>query len=268
MRFSSASLPVHDVSISHAYFPAYFTTIALSTIILYSPEDVLEAFYSQVLSVYSLIVAAMITVIERNITRLHTVIATSLAGSPLSVYLLLYVLRSLMGRVTRLHGVFGPGKWINRILVLVMLPLWLTLTIIATLPPQKWHFQQSACDDLVSGNHIVKLFNLAVFVLVFYEKPAIGVFIVVPLVLAWGICIFLQRREIWKKHTIFPYRRIWCVSKQSSSIRCLLTPFRRKVVDNYPFIQFVSVVIFPHGIKSFSGVLALADDLSRQSSGF
>jgi hypothetical protein len=117
--------------------------------VLYSPEDVTESFYAQLLNVYSLIVAAMIAIGEKNLTKMHAVIALTLAASPLSLYLIFYVVRSLLGKANRLEAVFGKGKYMNRTPVLIMLPLWATVLSFTTLPTSVWQFQQAACDTCV-----------------------------------------------------------------------------------------------------------------------
>lgn len=128
------------------YRSAYFTSLVSAILVLYSPEDVISSFFAQLLNVYSLIVAAIIAIAGHNLTKLHSVVALTLAASPLSLYLILYVFRSLLGKQTRLQAVFGPGMHLNRALVLIMLPLWAGVLAFTILPTSAWQFQQAACD--------------------------------------------------------------------------------------------------------------------------
>lgn len=105
---------------------------------------------------YSLVVAAVIAIAEHNLTRLHSALALSLAGSPLSLYLLIYVIRSVMHMKNRLDGAFGRGKWLNRLLVIAMVPMWIAVLVFTAFPSQAYHFQQSACDSIVANDDVVR----------------------------------------------------------------------------------------------------------------
>ncbi|KAF7314582.1 hypothetical protein MKEN_00931600 [Mycena kentingensis (nom. inval.)] len=223
--------PNPDVASPAVRGSTYFTTIMSAVLVLYSPEEVASTFLSQLLNVYSLIIAALIAVINRNLTKPHTAVALGLACSPLSAYLIIYVLRALFGYNSRLNVVFGPGMWLPRLSVLLLLPVWLTLLVLAAKPNGAWRFQQSACDEIWAGHHILQSFFEPVF-LVAKDKtilPLSGGILGLWLV-AWLVAIYLRRKEIWKpgKGKFRPHR-IW-----------------RKVVDNYPFIQFCTVVFLPH----------------------
>lgn len=221
--------PNPDVASPAVRFSTYFSSLVSAILVLYSPEEVSSAFFAQLLNVYSLIVAAMVSIAARTLTKMHSAIALTLAASPLSLYLIFYVCRSLMGRSTRLEAVFGPGKYLNRTLVLLMPPLWITLLTFTALPPTVWQFQQAACDYSVGRNHIALIFFLP-FIVLFVSLPGAGAFIVLSLLVSWGIAVFRLRKIIWKKkNRILPLGRLW-----------------RKVVERYPFIQFYSVVIVPH----------------------
>lgn len=208
----------------------------------------MEAFYSQILNVYSFIIAAIIAIGKHNLSRLHSAVALSLVGSPLSAYLLIYVIRSLFGRMTRLQRAFqvGRGKYLNRALVLMMLPLWLAVLIFTALPESARIFQQAACDSVVASNRILRSFFLPSIVM-FEGSPGIGSSILAPLAFAWGVCIFLQRGKIWGKSKIFPVTRMWYVcSPHLSGCLTAACVIRREVVEAYPFVQFCTVILVPH----------------------
>lgn len=173
------------------------------------------AFYAQLLSVYSLIISAIIAINRNQLTRLHAIFALTAAGSPLSLYLVLYALRSTFGKVNRLEIVFGKGKILNRVLVLLMFPLWVSVLVFISLPAHKWSFQQTACDALFK-NHLVRKFFYGPFNLFLDRPPFELVLLLLPevlLVVTWPVAIYLQRAEIWKKgNRRFPWRRMWYVS--------------------------------------------------------
>ncbi|KAJ7471794.1 hypothetical protein FB451DRAFT_307946 [Mycena latifolia] len=220
---------------------SYFTSLVSAILVLYSPEDVESSFFAQLLNVYSIIVAAIIAIAKHNLDKMHSVIALSLAASPLSLYLLMYVVRSMAGNQNRLQGVFGKGKILNRIVVILMLPLWAGVLSFTALPTSVWHFQQAACDRAVADNSIVKLFFIP-FILFVTIIPEVGATILAIFFLTWGTAIFRMRKIIWKKgNKILPFGRMW-----------------RKIVTQYPFIQFCTVIILPHFIWVFNIEFGLA----------
>ncbi|KAJ7078658.1 hypothetical protein C8R44DRAFT_95931 [Mycena epipterygia] len=217
-----------DIASPAVRVSTYFTAVVSAILVLHSPEDVASSFFSQLLNVYSLIIAAIISISNRNLTKPHTVVALSLAGSPLSAYLIIYVIRSIIGNQNRLGAVFGEGKWLNRSAVLAILPIWISVLVFSVLPVGAWHFQQSACDSQL-GKHVLRIF-FEPFLVFFQVYPVTGAVIVGVFVAVWGMCVYLQRWEIWKKgNKKLPWRRIW-----------------RKVVDAYPFVQFCTVIFIPH----------------------
>ncbi|KAJ7160917.1 hypothetical protein C8R46DRAFT_1223268 [Mycena filopes] len=221
--------PNPDVASPAVRYSTYFASLVSAILVLYSPDDIKDSFYAQTLNVYSLIVAAMIAIGEHSLTRMHSVMALTLAASPLSLYLIIYVLRSLLGNQTRLQTVFGPGQHINRALVLIMLPLWVGVLVFTALPARIWEFQQGACDTQLADNHIARLFFLP-FLVFFVEYPEIGVSVLVSVIGAWAIAVWRLREVIWAKHNKkLPLGRLW-----------------RKVVNHYPFIQFYTIIVLPH----------------------
>ncbi|KAJ7461970.1 hypothetical protein FB451DRAFT_1180975 [Mycena latifolia] len=239
--------PNPDVGSPAVRYSTYFTSLVSAILVLYSPEDVTSSFFAQLLNVYSLIVAAIISIGGHNLTKIHSVVALTLAASPLSLYLIMYVGRSLLGKATRLQAVFGPGMYINRALVLIMLPLWTGVLVFTTFPTSTWQFQQAACDIEVAHNQIASLFFLP-FVAFFFVYPEIGILILVSVLLSWGVAIYRLRKIIWGKHNrILPLGRLW-----------------RKVVNRYPFIQFYSVVVLPHTFWIFNIEIGLRDLSPRE----
>ncbi|KAJ6611435.1 hypothetical protein B0H10DRAFT_1882771 [Mycena sp. CBHHK59/15] len=233
--------PNPDVASPAVRFSTYFTTIVSAILVLYSPENVASSFYAQLLNVYSLIFAAIIAIGERNLTKVHSVIALCLAASPMSAYLFVYVIRSLIGDQNRLGTVFGKGMWLNRCTVLVILPLWLS---VLGFTARTAHFQQRACDRLVAGDGLIRLFFIP-FLVFFDRYPAEGAAIIGLAVISWAVGIYRKKAEIWGgQDKKLPLRRIW-----------------RKVVDAYPFIEFCTVVLFPHAFWILNievGIMALS----------
>lgn len=190
---------------------AYVGTICLSILVLYSPDNMINAFYAQLLSVYSLVLTALIASLKNQLTRLHAVFALCAAASPLSAYMELYALRSLFGSSSRLQSVFG--KRLNQVLVLLMFPLWSAVLIFLSVPSHV--FQQRVCDEIFKY-HLVRSFFLGPFRVLFTEKPEpleVGLVVLPPILLifSWICAIYIQRKRIWKDNNLFPIGRIWFI---------------------------------------------------------
>jgi hypothetical protein len=173
---------------------AYVCSIFLSIVILYAnEEDVKAAFYAQMLSTYSFIFAAIIAIAEHNLTRLHAVFVLQMAGSPLSFYLVVTIVKSIMSKKKG-----NPEAWrrkpLNRVLVLVLVPLWAAVLIFVALPSHIWQFEQAACDSLLD-NHTVAVIMLipAAIFLVDRASAIINSSLLGALVLTWAVGIYLQR---------------------------------------------------------------------------
>ncbi|CAK5271134.1 unnamed protein product [Mycena citricolor] len=220
--------PNPDVASPAVRYSMYFTSFVSAILLFFSPNDVTSSFYAQLLNIYSLIIAAIFSIIGHNLTHLHCVIALALAASPLTIYLVLYVLRSLFGKQTRLDVVFGPGHFLNRALVLVGIPLWIAVLVFAALPSATYTFQQAACDSLIANNHVTILF-FTVFFILFLRSGFLLILMALTLVIPWTIAIYRARKSIWAKKRKFPLVRIW-----------------RKVTQRYPFIYFYTAIIIPH----------------------
>ncbi|KAF7298764.1 hypothetical protein MIND_00824000 [Mycena indigotica] len=240
--------PNPDVASPTVRYSTYFTTVMSAVLVLYLPEEVASTFFSQLLNVYSLIIAALIAVAKRNLTKPHTAVALGLACSPLSAYLIIYVIRSLFGGLTRLHSVFGKGMWLPRLAVLMLVPVWITLLILTSVPNGSWRFQQTACDAIVANHHILQTFFEPFLILSQYFAPFTGTVFGIWFI-TWAVAIYLRRNDIWKSGKgRFPLLRMW-----------------RKVVDHYPFIQFCTVIAIPHIAWIINIEMGVAVILTRES---
>ncbi|KAJ7629368.1 hypothetical protein DFH06DRAFT_718879 [Mycena polygramma] len=239
--------PNPDVASPAVRYSLYFTSLVSAILVLYDAEEVESSFFAQLLNVYSLIVAAIIAISEHNLTKFHSVVALTLAASPLSLYLLAYVLRSLFGNRNRLDKVFGQGKHLNRLAVILMFPLWIAVLSFTALPDSVWQFQQAACEAVLTDGLVVSLFFLP-FIVFFEVYPEIGAALLAVFLFIWGTAIYRLRKIIWAKHNkILPFGRLW-----------------RKVCDHYPFIQFCTVIVLPHVIWIFNIEVGLRILSSRE----
>jgi hypothetical protein len=113
-----------------------------------------------------------------------------------------------------MHEALGKGKIINRVLVMTIFPLWVYGLLVLHLPSERHRFQQVACDQVIQ-HHLIRKFFFGPFTLLMGRSAGeIFQFMspLIALLVAWPIAIYLQRKEIWKKHNkIFPWARMWYV---------------------------------------------------------
>jgi len=60
--------PNSDVAGPAVRYSAYFASLVSAILVLYSPEDVESSFFAQLLNVYSLLVAALVAIVNHNLT--------------------------------------------------------------------------------------------------------------------------------------------------------------------------------------------------------
>lgn len=222
-----------------------------------------DAFYGQLLQMYSLLIAAVIAIAARQLTRLHAIFVLLAVSSPLSLYLGIHALRrSLIRRDTRLKPVFGHEdapigekqrfRWpvwrarLNRALVIALIPFWFTVFVIS-MKRREW-FNQRACDDLNNGN-LTDLFFLGP-ILLLYGKPfgeqAIFLAPFVALLLAWICALVIQRDLLFREGKLGLPWVVW-----------------RKTKRRYPFLMFCTVILYPSAI--WIAMLESGADFSNES---
>ena len=186
-------------------------------------------------------IAAIVSIGLRQLTRLHAVFVLTAAGSPLSLYLLFHAIRSIFtDSVLRLSVVFGSGRDVkvranfNRIAVFIGVPLWITILAVIARPSRAGWFQQVACDSVFQGYLVGRFFYGPVYLLLQGDTLS-KVIVLAPVgafIVAWAIALTLQRHEINKKNRdVGIVRRIW-----------------RGVTDTYPFLRFTTVIALPFTI--------------------
>jgi len=171
----------------------------LAIIIFYHPSELKESFWAQILSIYSLLLACAFTTFRHNITRIHAILTVATAGSPLSVYLFCYAIRSLFRGRHRMTAAVGEGRRLARMVVLFAMLMWISLLAYILLPSSISDFGQEDCEQ---GNEVVLRFYFLP-ILIFMNSPLwIELLIAFPFfltALAWLIALWLRRREIWPR---------------------------------------------------------------------
>ena len=177
-----------------------------------------EAFYSQILTIYSLLLTCLISIIRGDLTRFHALVVLALVLSPITVYFVAYSIRSFWSGQHRLESLLGRTRYLRRFLVLLAGGIWLGILIYAYLPKGADRFAQASCK----GRSVMDAFYLIVpflYIAVFAEfgviYPAVIFTLAFVLMIAtWIVAIFLRKNEIWPPGE--PYRprflKVWSVN--------------------------------------------------------
>jgi hypothetical protein len=123
--------------------------------LIFRPEGLKGTFWSQILSVHSIIITCGISIIIRSLTRIYTILAATTAGSPLSSSVVSYAIRSMCGNADRLDPTLGCGQTIPRNMVLEALVTWLVLFSI--LCSQLSNFVQVGCERKAGAQLVILL---------------------------------------------------------------------------------------------------------------
>ena len=188
---------------------------ALAVLIFYSPRRVQEAFWSQILAIYSLLITAFVSIARRDLTRFHALLVLALVFSPITVYFIAYAIRSFWSAHHRLESLLGRTRYLRRSIVLLAGSMWLGLFIYAYLPKGIHRFAQHSC----TGHTVIEYFFLIVPVVFMYIEitqifPVLLFSLpILSMIAAWIIAIYLRRKEIWPPGE--PYRprfvKVWLV---------------------------------------------------------
>ncbi|KAI0795476.1 hypothetical protein C8Q75DRAFT_452804 [Abortiporus biennis] len=213
----------------------YVTSFCLSLVIFYSPEEAEAAFWSQLLTVYSLLITCAIAIFQKSLTRFHAIVAVVMAGSPLNLYLLLYSIVSFWYNKHRMVGVVGTGRHLNRFATLLIGVIWVILMIYIFAPNLAPHFAQASCDRHFQFLRAVYAFPLVLLGVLFIVLPLFSVLVTLPIsltILGWIIAIILQRKNIWRRGEKWSPRfgRVWSITGR-----------------NYSFLHFMTVAVIPTG---------------------
>ncbi|CAL1708936.1 unnamed protein product [Somion occarium] len=226
--------PNGDIAGPLVRIASYITNLCLSILIFYSPKSAEDAFWSQVLSIYSLLITCVVSIFQTSLTRFHAAIATVITGSPLSFYLFIYCVASFWYKKHRLNGIVGEGHLAARSLILIAGVVWVCLLVYILVPTHFSDFSQESCEtQLIPLANYLYVFPFRVLPFLRTEVPSLLVLVVGFLsltVISWIVAILLQRKTIWPPGEKWSphFGRTWSV-----------------IGRNYSFLHFVSIVVIP-----------------------
>ncbi|KAF8522715.1 hypothetical protein BU17DRAFT_15407, partial [Hysterangium stoloniferum] len=228
--------PNADVGGSLVRISAYLTNFLVATIIFYNENVPKDPIWSQILTVYSLLIACFISILRQELSRIHAIIAVVIASSPTSAYIVIYAIRSIFWGGHRMGAVFGKRRIV--VAAIATLPFWIALAAYTMFPKNQSSFTQISCEQALGWGEF-KAFLFLPFVLYVWVTDGTGLFghvlLALPVeivVISWSIAILRSRHDIWPRgeRFRFRFRQVWHV-----------------IAKRYPFILFLSVVIIPSG---------------------
>ncbi|KAJ6587487.1 hypothetical protein DFH09DRAFT_976835 [Mycena vulgaris] len=145
--FNWQRCPNSDVSGILVRFSAYMANLLLGIVLMYSPAESSTAVWTQLLTVYSLLISAIITIGDGNMSRFHSGMTVFLVMSPLSSTLVVYAILGFCGRTHRLDNILSHRRehLIPRLLVIAFGIISLSL-VIFTSAADGDHFAASPCE--------------------------------------------------------------------------------------------------------------------------
>lgn len=182
------------------------------------PDEVAEAYWSQILTLYSILVAAAISVFKTSLTKFHAIVAVELVASPLTFYLAIYAIRSFFNHEHRLDRLLGRGKLHYRMMAIGTLAVLVAFFIYILLPSHIQKFSQASCDAksvLIKLNFFLPvIFFAALFT---YGGLVPSVLVTLPFILiafSWVATVYIRRHELWYKtgkRENPSFWSVWCV---------------------------------------------------------
>ncbi|KAF7368494.1 hypothetical protein MVEN_00172600 [Mycena venus] len=239
--------PNGDVSGILVRVATYLANLLLGIIIMYSPEYASEGVWTQLLTVYSLLISGFIAIGSRSLSRFHGGQTVFLIMSPLSATLVVYAVLGFCGRPHRLDSILSNSRQhlLPRILVIGSWLLSLAFLIFTSISNDSHFTTVSPCDFLRDKGAAAALGYSFIFVpyagvaLAIYalsgETGAVVTGTCAPLIL---LVIALISVIIKTRHSLAEQFRI-----QNNRWKIwVVWDFSR---DRYPFLHFCGVFLVP-----------------------
>ncbi|KAJ6566765.1 hypothetical protein B0H19DRAFT_1138558 [Mycena capillaripes] len=167
--------PNPDVSGILVRVAAYLANLLSGIVIIYDPKEASGAVWAQLLTVYSLLISAIIAIYTKGLSRFHSGMTVFLVLSPLSATLVVYAIMGFCGRDHRLQNILSPRRehLLPRVLVVVSGMISVALLIFTSVSDDRHFTATSPCDLLVDKGSSAALLYTLIFV------PYVGVAVVI-----------------------------------------------------------------------------------------
>ncbi|KAF8193228.1 hypothetical protein K438DRAFT_1829324 [Mycena galopus ATCC 62051] len=168
--------PNSDVSGILVRVSTYLLNLLLGIVIMYDPKEASAGVWTQLLTVYSLLISAIVAVLtNKGLTRFHSGMTVFLVFSPLSLSLLVYTILGFCGRPHRLDSILSSRRehLLPRLAVILFWIIAMGLMIFTTISKGLHFTPAPPCDNLRDhGAFAAVLYCMA-------SLPYVGVAIVI-----------------------------------------------------------------------------------------
>ncbi|KAK7018935.1 hypothetical protein R3P38DRAFT_2979634 [Favolaschia claudopus] len=233
---------------------AYLANLLLGIIIMFSPAESATAVWTQLLTVYSLLISGLIAIGSSSLSRFHSSLTIFLVMSPLSSTLVVYAIQGFCGRKHRLDNILSGRRehLLPRLLVISYAVLSLFIVIYNSAASTS-HFSPNPCegDDVYTS-------AAAVFANLLFVPYAglVGVLLVINnlVQLGAGGVIVVYSILALAPFIILVCTLIYTIIKQKAllSREFRMQPNRWKIWvtwdvigEQYPFFHFCGVFLVP-----------------------
>ncbi|KAJ6587502.1 hypothetical protein DFH09DRAFT_1307733 [Mycena vulgaris] len=139
--------PNPDVSGILVRVSAYMANLLLGIVLMHSPAESSTAVRTQLLTVYSLLISAIIAIVKTDMSRFHSEMTVFLVMSPLSSTLVVYAILGFCGRSHRLDTILSQRRehLLPRLLVIAFAIISLGLVFFSRIANAD-HFAANPCE--------------------------------------------------------------------------------------------------------------------------
>ncbi|KAJ6562138.1 hypothetical protein B0H19DRAFT_1068815 [Mycena capillaripes] len=145
-----------------------------------TPEEASAGVWTQLLTVYSLLISGVISIRSHTLSRFHAGMTVFLVMSPLSATLVVYAILGFCGRSHRLDSILSKRRahLLPRVLIIIFGLISLAFLIFAGLASDKYFTPVSPCDSIEDKGVSAVLFDGFIFI------PYVGVAMVILVITA------------------------------------------------------------------------------------
>jgi uncharacterized membrane protein len=185
-------------------------------------EEVKNAYWTQNLTMYSILIAALISVFQNDLTKYHAIMAIQIVGSPLMFYMTIYAVRSLLGHKHRMDKLMQTRKRAYCGFAIGTVVIWMACVIYTLSTVNRDKFSQPECHSEAKR----MLFQIAFMLRGIKKLPVAGAAFITTTALtivAFFVAIWIRRHELWyhtgsRKNPSVVF--VWSVSSIPSLLQC------------------------------------------------
>ncbi|KAF7333638.1 hypothetical protein MSAN_02406800 [Mycena sanguinolenta] len=243
--------PNGDVSGILVRVSAYLVNLLLGIVIMYDPKEASGGVWAQLLTVYSLVISAIIAIYTKGLTRFHSAMTVFLVLSPLSFTLGIYAALGFLGRPHRLDSILSSRRehLLPRLAVIGFWLLAITAVVITNIFSDTHFTPPPPCDSTQETGALA----LAVSSLIYIPYAGAALLILAMIMSDSKIVFGIISIPLFLLVTALVVAVIRSRGSLSAQVRMLNIKSRSKRFwaywelfgSRYPFLHFSGVFLIP-----------------------